>query len=112
MARKTAQEARVERWTWYAMVFVFVVVGFDRDLLLPSWIVPGVLGSILFFSALYQYSKIKLGWRAGMLNIITATVLILLAAYDFYIGSPADPVLVSFIATMAIIGYGIVTNEG
>lgn len=112
MARKTAQEARVERMTWYAMVIVFIVVGFDRDLMLPSWLVPGVLGSILFFSALYQYSKIKLGWRAGMLNIVAATVLILLAAYDFYIGSPADPILISFIVTVAIIAYGVITNEG
>jgi len=112
MARKTNQEARVERLTWYAMVIVFIVVGFDRDLLLPTWLIPGALGGILFYSALYQYSKIKKGWRAGLLNIVVATMLILLAAYDFYLGSPADPILISFIATIAIIAYGIITNEG
>lgn len=112
MARKSAQEARVERITWYLMVAVFVVVGFDRSASMPSWLIPAVLGTIILVSAAYQYRNINRGFRASFMSIMLGSLLLAFAAYDFYMGSVIDPILVSFIATVAIIVYGIVTNEG
>jgi hypothetical protein len=112
MARKSAQEARVERITWYLMVAVFVVIGFDRSASVPTWFVPGLVGSIVLISAAYQYRNINRGFRASFVSIMLGSLLIAFAAYDFYMGSFIDPILVTLIATVAIILYGVVTNEG
>ena len=47
MARKKGREAKFERATWFAMIFVFALLRFDRDLSIPDILVPTILAAIL-----------------------------------------------------------------
>jgi hypothetical protein len=109
MSRKTGKEARAERITWFAMVVVFMLISFDRNVTLPDYIVPFVIAGILFMSGIYQYTK---QWRVSPATWITGAVLTLAGIFGIYYNSPVDLRLVSLVAVLIIIGLGVLTNEG
>lgn len=108
MARKTGREARVERATWFAMVLVFILLNFDRDITIPDWLIPFVIATILTISAIYQYTQ---NWRVSPVTWVTVVVLVMAGIFAIYYNSPIDLILVSLGATVGIIAWGIITNE-
>ena len=110
MPRKTGQEARVERTTWFAMSMPFVLLSFDEGLTLPSYVIPIIISIILLISGVYQYTQ---GWRISPIVWIISALLMAVSIYEIVasITFPIDLVLVSLVAVIIIIVWGIVTNE-
>lgn len=110
MPRKTGNEARAERLSWFAMILVFILISFDEDLTIPEFIIPFTIAAILFISGIYQYTR---GWRISPLIWITGALLIAFALFDLIatIDLPIDLVLVSLIAVITVIVWGIISNE-
>lgn len=109
MTRKTGQEAKAERLTWFALIMVFVLLSFDETVSVPEVIIPFVIAGILLASSVYQFSQ---GWQWSWFNVFIAAVLILSGVYDIYFALPVDLVLMSLISVVAILLFGIITNEG
>lgn len=111
MSRKTAKEAKVERTTWFAMLFVFLFTSFDRSVSFPTWIVPLALGIILFISSFYQ--QFNRHWRVSPFTWIIMVLFFVLAgaAYGFPDFIPVDPMFIALLMTAIHIVIGVVTNE-
>jgi len=110
MSSKTGREAKAERMTWFSMIMVFILVSFDSEGVVPPFMIPIALATILVLSGFYQYSK---KWRVSPLLWIVAAVMGLIGGYGAYDPSiPIDPALVGFIGTLVVILFGVLTNEG
>lgn len=109
--RKTGREAKAERMTWFALVLVIMMLYFDRDFVIPDFIVPFVLAGILLISGVYQYTQ---GWRVSPLTWIIMALLVVAGLYDVFYGLPAaiDLRLASLIVVVIVIALGVLTNEG
>lgn len=112
MARKSDEEARLERMTWYAIVGVLLVMlYFDRDLRLPAYLAPMVIALILLGVNIYQ--QMSSGYKPSLIAVIIAVVLLLTGAYDIYYGLPfVDLRLLSIVGVVVVILAGVITNEG
>ena len=114
--RKSRQEARVERYTWFSMVVIFILISLDERLTEPGFWVPLVLSAILFISGIIQYQN---GWRISPFTWIVGAVLLVIGGLTWYFSRPEvavsvqflDPILISLLATVIVIVYGIITNE-
>lgn len=114
--RKSKQEARVERYTWFSMVVVFILISLDERLTEPGFWVPLVISAILFISGIIQYQN---GWRISPFTWIVGAVLLVIGGLTWYFSRPEvavsvqflDPILISLLATVIVIVYGIITNE-
>lgn len=111
MPRKTDREARVERMSWFAMVMVFILLSFDENLTIPSFLIPFTIAGILLTSGIYQY--LQRGWRVSPINWIVAALLIAFALFSITatIVFPVDLVLISLVGTVVVIGWGVISNE-
>lgn len=116
--RKSEQEARVERLTWFALIMVFIALSFDDNNVIPGFAVPFATAFILFFSGFYQYRQLDRGWRASAWIWVLGTLMAVAGGFtvynEVYRGVPSiiDPVLVALIGTVTLIVNGILTNEG
>ncbi|MGB1286988.1 MAG: hypothetical protein ACPG7F_10675 [Aggregatilineales bacterium] len=116
MARKTGREARAERLTWFAMVLVFFVFSFDENITFPDYIPPFAIALILLVSGVYQYSR---KWRVSPFTWIIFVLMLFTGGFAVYaerytipvLLSFFDPILAALLATVIVIGLGIVTNE-
>lgn len=108
MSSKTGKEARAERATWFSLVFVFILLSFDEDLTIPDYIVPFTVAGILIFSGFYQLRR---KWSVSPILWMVAALMIAAGIYGVYFDSLVDLRLVALIATVAIIVFGVVTNE-
>jgi len=114
--QKSRPEARVERLTWFAMVLVFMFISLDERFASPGYWVPIAISIILFMSGIIQYQR---RWRVGPFTWIVAAVLLVVGGLGYYFQLPEvnivipffDPVLISLIATIIVIGYGVISNE-
>ncbi len=109
MARKTGREARAERITWFGLVLVFMLLNFDREFVIPDFVIPFILAGILMISGIYQYTQ---NWRVSPLTWIFAAVFIIGGVFGLYYDSPIDLRLASLLIVVIIIGIGVLTNEG
>lgn len=108
--RKTGREARIERLTWYAIVLVIILMNFfDQNLVLPSYIVPGIIATILIISSVYQQIQ---GYGVSLISWGVAIALILLGAFEVYYNLPFDLRLLSIVGVVVVILSGVITNEG
>lgn len=109
MPRKTRQEARAERITWFLMILVFILYSFDTGATIPTYVVPIILSIILVGSGLYQYAK---KWRVSPVVWIVGVILGIVGAYGVYFTRPIfDPTLAAFIGTVLVILMGVISNE-
>lgn len=119
-SRKSAAEARAERVSWFMLVLVFILLSFDDAGTIPGIAVAFYVGVVAGISALYQWRR---GWRVSPIVWIIIGVLILFGVYYYAVTtylptSPIailaffDPILIALIATVVIILFGTVTNEG
>jgi uncharacterized membrane protein YkvI len=108
MSSKKGKEARAERITWFAMVVVFMMLSFDRNISIPDYVIPFIIAGILFVSGFYQYTK---QWRVSPIMWIVGAVLTIAGIFGIYYNSPIDLRLVSLVAVLIVIGLGVLTNE-
>ncbi len=108
--RKSVQEARVERFTWFLMVVVFAVLYiFPPDQYnIPNFTVPLAGAIILLGAGIYQYTR---HWRVGPVTWIAGTVMLLLALVNAYIDPDLNFYGITLLAFAAVIGMGVLTNE-
>lgn len=106
--RKTEEEARIERITWFLMVLVFGIIYFLPDGTIPNSFIPFAGGVILLGSGLYQYSK---RWRVSPTTWIAGTGLLLAAVANFTAFPNMDFYGITLITFAAVIGIGLLTNE-
>lgn len=106
--RKTEEEARIERITWFLMVLVFGVIYFLPEGTIPNSFIPFSGGVILLGSGLYQYSK---RWRVSPTTWIAGTGLLLAAIANFTAFPNMDFYGITLITFAAVIGIGLLTNE-
>lgn len=118
MSSKTGQEARVERITWFALCMVCIIMYFDDQQLLPTFLIPFLVAIILIFSGVYQYRR---GWRVSPVLWGASAILLALGSWGVaagmevggFIVPPAFGLrLISLVAVIVIIVFGIITNEG
>lgn len=108
--RKTGREARIERLTWYAIVLIVIMMNFfDQNLVLPSYIIPLIIASILIVSGVYQQMQ---GYGVSLISWGVAIALILFAAFEIYYNLPFDLRLLSIVGVVVVIVSGVITNEG
>jgi len=104
-SRKTKQEAKIERLTWFAMVITFLFM--TNNQIEGSYTLL-VVSFILFFSGLYQWRK---RWSVGPAVFLLAGIGILTGFYSLYQPVPVDLSLGAFLIILAVIGIGVITND-
>jgi hypothetical protein len=103
--RKTAQEAKIERLTWFAMVITFLFM--TNNQIEGSYTLLAV-SIILILSGLYQWRK---RWSVGPAVFLLAGIGILTGFYSLYQPVPVDLSLGAFLIILAVIGIGVITND-
>jgi Na+/melibiose symporter-like transporter len=106
--RKSEAEARIERFTWFAMVLVFAVVYILPEGTLDNWVVPLAGAAILLGSGIYQYSR---RWRVSPITWIAGTVMLLLAMINFSVNPDMNFLGLVLLTFAAVIGLGVLTGE-
>ncbi len=104
-SRKTRQEAKIERLTWFVMVITFLFM--TNNQIEGSYTLLAV-STILILSGLYQWRK---RWSVGPAVFLLAGIGILTGIYSFYQPIPVDLSLGAFLIILAVIGIGVITND-
>ncbi|MDX2078321.1 MAG: hypothetical protein SFZ02_17945 [bacterium] len=106
--RKSDDEARIERVTWFLMVLVFGIIYFLPEGTIPNPFIPFAGGVILLGSGLYQYAK---RWRVSPTTWIAGTGLLMAAIANFTAFPNFDFYGITLITFALVIGIGLLTNE-
>jgi Na+/melibiose symporter-like transporter len=106
--RKSEDEARIERVTWFLMVLVFAVLYVLPDASVAPWTVPAAGAVILLGSGLLQYLR---RWRVSPVTWIGGTVMLLLALINVYVEPDQNFFGIVLLTFAAVIGFGVLTGE-
>lgn len=109
--RKSGEEAKVERVTWFLMVLVFALLYFldpDAQNRLPNGLVPLSGAIILLGSGIYQFSR---RWHVSPVTWIGGTILLLLAMVNFTVDPEMNFYGFTLLTFAAVIGLGVLTGE-
>jgi hypothetical protein len=107
--RKSDDEARVERITWFLLVMMFgVLYLFPETADLPNWIIPVLGAVILLGSGLYQYSR---HWRVSPVTWIAGAIMFVIGLYGLYVNPNQNLLSFSLLTFAAVIGVGVLTGE-
>ena len=87
--RKSAAEAKVERFTWFCMVLVFAFIYMlpEDSTAIPNWLVPFSGAVILLGSGIYQYMH---RWVVSPITWIGGTIMLLLTAVNLTVDEGMD----------------------
>lgn len=107
--RKSEREGRIERVTWFLLVFVFgILYVLPESVFVPPYIVPVAGATILLGSGLIQYTQ---RMPVSPITWIGGTVMLALAFYSYFVDPTRDLLGISLIVFALVIGIGVVTNE-
>mgnify|MGYP001119303448 CR=1 FL=1 len=106
--RKSSKEARVERITWFLLVFIFAILSIIPEGDIPNWTVPASGAIVLLGSGLYQNMQ---RWHVSPLTWIAGTLMMVLALINFYVSPEQDFLGFTLLTFAAVIGMGILTGE-
>jgi hypothetical protein len=107
--RKSKQELRVERITWFALVAIFIIANIvPEDTAIPNAVTPMAGGTVLLLSGIYQYSR---KWRVNFTTWIAGTLMLVMGAYNIYSRPDLDLSFVVIILVAVVIAVGVFTNE-
>jgi uncharacterized membrane protein YjjP (DUF1212 family) len=107
--RKSKQELRVERITWFALVAIFIVANLiPEDTAIPNGVTPLLGGIVLIFSGIYQYSH---KWRVNFTTWIAGTLMLVMAFYNFTTRPDLNLSFMVIILVALVIAVGVFTNE-
>ncbi len=107
-AGKSAEEYRMERLTWFALVGVLLLGN-----ILPDWInshhgfAPLLAGGLLFASGIYQHRR---GWRVSYPTWVASTLLIVGAGFSFVSRPDLDLSLLVALVAVGVIARSIFTR--
>lgn len=107
--RKSDDEARVERVTWFLLVLMFGIIYLlpeSNDL--PNWLVPVAGATILFGSGIYQYTR---RWHVSPITWIAGSIMFVLGLYGLYVDPNQNLLSFSLFTFAAVIGIGVLTGE-
>lgn len=105
MARKTGQEAKVERITWFMMVVLFLFM--TNNGVAGAWVLLSI-SIVLLTSGFYQWRR---HWSVGPQVLICAGIGLLGGAYGLYAPVFIDLSLVALGITVVVIAFGVVAND-
>ena len=107
--RKSKQELRVERITWFGLVAIFIIANIvPEDTAIPNAVTPFAAGTVLFLSGIYQYSR---KWRVSFITWIAGTLMLVMGAYNVANRPDLDLSFVVIILVAVVIAVGVLTNE-
>lgn len=107
--RKSKQELRIERITWFGLVAIFIIGSIiPDDTTIPNAITPLAAGVILIVSGVYQYSR---KWRVNFTTWIAGTLMLVMAAYSVYSRPDLDMRMIVIFLVAIVIAVGVFTNE-
>lgn len=105
MARKTGQEAKVERITWFSMVVLFLFL--TNNGVAGAWVLL-TISLLLLISGLYQWRR---RWSVGPQVLVCAGIGLLGGGYGLYAPVFVDLSLVALGIIVVVISFGVVTND-
>jgi Na+/melibiose symporter-like transporter len=107
--RKSDDEARIERFTWFLLVMIFgVIYLFPESTELPNWLVPVAGSMILLGSGIYQYTR---RWHVSPITWIAGSIMFVLGLYGLYVDPNQNMLSFSMFTFAAVIGIGVLTGE-
>ena len=108
--RKSAAEAKVERFTWFLMILVCAVLRINPDIQaeIPNWFVPFCGAVILLGSGFYQYRH---HWHVSPVTWIAGTLMFMLVLINLQVNPDQDFYGISLLTFAAVIGFGVLTGE-
>jgi hypothetical protein len=107
--RKTEREGRIERVTWFLLVFVFgILYVLPESVSVPYYIVPIAGATILLGSGFIQYTQ---RMPVNPITWIGGTIMLALAFYSYFLDPTRDLLGISLIVFALVIGIGVITGE-
>lgn len=113
--RKSADEAKAERITWFLLVLIFGILSVIQDNLLitqavviPNWIVPMSGALVLIGSGMYQYNN---HWRVSPVTWMAGMILLIFGLINLLVDQTLDLTGLSLLAFAAVILFGLLTGE-
>ncbi|MBZ0280492.1 MAG: hypothetical protein K8L97_07100 [Anaerolineae bacterium] len=108
--RKSRDEERVERLTWFFLVIIFAALQIlpEGGLALPLWFVPLSGAIVLIGSGLLQFTR---GWRVSPVTWLGGFLLVGLTIINLYISPERNFLGLSMIVFAGVILMGLLTGE-
>lgn len=108
--RKSRDEERVERLTWFFLVIIFAALQIlpEGGLQLPLWFVPLSGAIVLLGSGLLQFTR---GWHVSPVTWLGGMVLVVLTIINLYISPERNFLGISLIVFAGVILMGLLTGE-
>jgi hypothetical protein len=107
--RKSEREGRIERVTWFLLVFVFgILYVLPESTAIPNYIVPIAGATILLGSGFIQYTQ---RMPVNPITWIGGTIMLALAFYSYFLDPLRDLLGISLIVFALVIGIGVLTGE-
>jgi hypothetical protein len=106
--RKSEQEARVERVTWFLLVLIFALLSIVPEENLPDPFVPLSGAIILLGSGIYQYTH---RWHVSPVTWIAGMLMLFLTILNIYVGVEENFLGFSLLVFAGVIGFGVLTGE-
>lgn len=108
--RKSRDEERIERFTWFFLVIIFALTQISREggLTFPNFVTPFAGGIVLLGSGMYQYSR---RWRVSPVTWLGGALLIGMAIINLYYSPGSNFLGISLIVFAGVIVIGLLTGE-
>lgn len=108
--RKSRDEERIERLTWFFLVIVIALIHVFREggMTMPNWIVPFSGSVVLLGSGLIQYTR---RWRVSPATWLGGALLAGLALINLYVSPGSSFFGISLIVFAGVILIGLLTGE-
>lgn len=106
--RKSTGEMRAERITWFLLVLVIAILTLIPEGTIPNPVVPFAGAIIMLGSGVYQYAR---KWRVSPITWIAGAIMLVLGLYNQFMNQEADLLGAVLLAFVAVIGFGVLTNE-
>lgn len=108
--RKSRDEERIERLTWFLLVIVIALIQVFNEggMTMPNWIVPFSGSVILLGSGIIQYSR---RWNVSPSTWLGGALLAGLALVNLYVSPGSSFFGISLIVFAGVILIGLLTGE-
>jgi peptidoglycan/LPS O-acetylase OafA/YrhL len=108
--RKSRDEERIERFTWFFLVIIIALIHISREggLSFPNFVTPLAGGIVLVGSGMYQYSR---RWRVSPITWLGGALLIGMAIINLYYSPTSNFLGISLIVFAGVILIGLLTGE-
>jgi hypothetical protein len=108
--RKSRDEERIERLTWFFLVMVIAIIHVFREggMTLSNWIIPFSGSVVLLGSGLVQYTR---RWHVSPATWLGGALLAGLALINLYVSPGSSFFGISLIVFAVVILIGLLTGE-